>query len=149
MQKWHSVVHVSGGESKVQCYKEQYCIGIQKVRSMNQGKLDMVKQWHPTPVLLPGKSHGQRNLVGYSPRGRKESDMAEWLHFHFPLRLWACLKIKSEDSLRCLPGVLFSLFKPGDAATFHELRDHISEQHHNHTQHLAQHVFNLQFVAIT
>ena len=36
-----------------------------------------------TPVLLPGKSHGQRNLVGYSPWGRKESDMTERLHFHF------------------------------------------------------------------
>ena len=35
---------VSGGESKVQCYKEQYCVGTWNVRSMNQGKLDMVKQ---------------------------------------------------------------------------------------------------------
>ena len=34
-----------------------------------------------TPALLPGKSHGQRNLVGYSPWGRKESDMTERLHF--------------------------------------------------------------------
>ena len=33
--------------------------------------------WQPTPVLLPEKSHGQRNLVGYSPRGRKESDTTE------------------------------------------------------------------------
>ena len=37
----------------------------------------------PTPVLLPGKSHGQRSLVGYSPWGRKESDTTEQLHFHF------------------------------------------------------------------
>ena len=36
--------------------------------------------WHPTPVLLPGKSHGQRSLVGYSPWGRKESDTTEQLH---------------------------------------------------------------------
>ena len=35
---------VSGGESKVQCYKEKYCIGTWNVRSVNQGKLDMVKQ---------------------------------------------------------------------------------------------------------
>ena len=34
-----------------------------------------------TPVLLPGKSHGQRSLVGYSPRGHKESDTTERLHF--------------------------------------------------------------------
>ena len=37
---------------------------------------------HPTPVLLPGKSHGRRSLVGYSPWGRTESDMTEQLHFH-------------------------------------------------------------------
>ena len=35
----------------------------------------------PTPVFLPGESHGQRSLVGYSPRGRKESDMTEQLNF--------------------------------------------------------------------
>ena len=38
-------------------------------------------KWQPTPVLLPGKSHGQRNLVGYSPWGRKELDTTERLHF--------------------------------------------------------------------
>ena len=41
--------------------------------------------WQPTPVLLPGKSHGQRSLVGCSPWGREESDMTEPLHFHFSL----------------------------------------------------------------
>ena len=40
------------------------------------------RQWHPTPVLLPGKSHGQRSLVGCSPWGRWESDTTERLHFH-------------------------------------------------------------------
>ena len=43
------------------------------------------RQWHPTPVLLPGKSHGPRSLVGCSPRGREESDTTERLHFHFSL----------------------------------------------------------------
>ena len=43
------------------------------------------RQWPPTPVLLPGKSHGQRSLVGSSPWGCKESDMTERLHFHFSL----------------------------------------------------------------
>ena len=41
------------------------------------------RQWHPTPVLLPGKSHGRRSLVGCSPCGRKESDMIERIHFSF------------------------------------------------------------------
>ena len=39
-------------------------------------------QWHPTSVLLPGKSHGWRSLVGCSPWGREESDTTEQLHFH-------------------------------------------------------------------
>ena len=43
------------------------------------------RQWHPTPVLLPGKSHGWRSLVGCSPWDHKESDTTERLHFHFPL----------------------------------------------------------------
>ena len=43
------------------------------------------RRWHPTPVLLPGKSHGQRSLVGCSPWGREESDTTERLHFHFSL----------------------------------------------------------------
>ena len=42
-------------------------------------------KWHPTPVLLPRKSHGWRSLVGCSQWGRKESDTTEWLHFHFSL----------------------------------------------------------------
>ena len=37
----------------------------------------LVKQWQPTPVLLPGKSHGRRSLVGYSPRGLEEPDTTE------------------------------------------------------------------------
>ena len=43
-QKQHPVVDVAGDGSKVQCYKEQYCIGTWNVRSMNQGKLEVVKQ---------------------------------------------------------------------------------------------------------
>jgi len=44
-----------------------------------------VYAWHPTPVLLPGKSHGRRSLVGCSPWGRSGLDMTEQLHFHFSL----------------------------------------------------------------
>ena len=43
------------------------------------------RQWHPTPVLLPGKSHGQRSLVGYNPWGCEASDTTERLHSHFSL----------------------------------------------------------------
>ena len=41
------------------------------------------RQCHPTPVLLPGKSHGQQSLVGCSPWGHYELDTTERLHFHF------------------------------------------------------------------
>ena len=51
------------------------------------------RQWHRTPVLLPGKSHGQRSLVGYSPWGREESDTTEWLHFHFSLSFFFSFSI--------------------------------------------------------
>ena len=40
------------------------------------------RKWQPTPVVLPGKPHGWRSLVGYSPWSHKESDTTEQLHFH-------------------------------------------------------------------
>ena len=43
------------------------------------------RQWQPTPVLLPGKSHGWRSLLGCSPWGLEESDTTERLHSHFSL----------------------------------------------------------------
>ena len=42
------------------------------------------RHWWPTPVLLPGKSHGRRSLIGCSPWGRWDSHRTERLHFHFP-----------------------------------------------------------------
>ena len=50
------------------------------------GKISWRRKWQPTPVLLAGKSHGWRSLVGYSPWGRKESDVTEWLHLTSLLR---------------------------------------------------------------
>ena len=55
-------------------------------------------QWQPTPVLLPGKSHRQRSLVGCSPWGRKESDTTERLHFHFSL---SCIGEGNSNPLQC------------------------------------------------
>ena len=55
-------------------------------------------QWHPTPVLLPGKSHGRRGLVGCSPWGRLESDMTERLHFPFSL---SCIGEGNGNPLQC------------------------------------------------
>ena len=56
------------------------------------------RQWQPTPVLLPGKSHGQRSQVGCSPWGREESDTTERLHFHFSL---SCIREGNGNPLQC------------------------------------------------
>ena len=56
------------------------------------------RQWHPTAVLLPGKSHGQRSLVGCSPWGWEELDTTEWLHFHFSL---SCIGEGNGNPLQC------------------------------------------------
>ena len=56
------------------------------------------RQWHPTPVLLPGKSHGQKSLVGCSPWGHTELDMTERLNFHFSL---SCIGEGNGNPLQC------------------------------------------------
>ena len=56
------------------------------------------RQWHPTPVLLPGKSHGQRSLEGFSPWGRWGSDTIEQPHFHFSL---SCIGEGNGNPLQC------------------------------------------------
>ena len=58
----------------------------------------LIRQWHPTPVLLPGKSHGWRSLVGCSPWGLKESDTTERLPFHFSL---SCIGEGNGNPLQC------------------------------------------------
>ena len=47
------------------------------------GRSSRKENGYPFPAFLPGDFHGQRSLVGYSPRGRKESDTTERLHTHF------------------------------------------------------------------
>ena len=56
------------------------------------------RPWYPTPVLLPGESHGRRSLVGCSPWGRKESDTSERLQFHFSL---SCIGEGNGNPLQC------------------------------------------------
>ena len=56
------------------------------------------RSWHPTPVLLPGKSHGRRSLVGCSPWGRWESYTTERLPFHFSL---SCIGEGNGNPLQC------------------------------------------------
>ena len=56
------------------------------------------RQWHPTPLLLPGKSHGRRGLVGCSPWGHQESNTTERLHFIFSL---SCTGKGNDNPLQC------------------------------------------------
>ena len=56
------------------------------------------RQWQPTPVLLPGKSHGRRSLVGCTPWGLEELDTTERLHFHFSL---SCIGEGNGNPLQC------------------------------------------------
>ena len=56
------------------------------------------RRWHTTPVLLPGKSHGWRNLVGCTPWGREESDTTKQLPFHFSL---SCIGEGNGNPLQC------------------------------------------------
>ena len=56
------------------------------------------RQWHPTPVLLPGKSHGRRSLEGCSPWGHWGLDTTERLPFHFPL---SCIGKGNGNLLQC------------------------------------------------
>ena len=68
------------------------------------------KQWHPTPVLLPGKSHGWRSLVGCSPGGCEESGTIERLPFHFSL---SCIGEGNGNPLQC-----FCLENPRDGGAW-------------------------------
>ena len=69
------------------------------------------RKWQPASVFLPGKSHGQRSLVGYSLWGHKESDTTEHTHLHQPVRFFPCLLISPAPQCQgiaeppgCFPG---------------------------------------------
>ena len=65
---------------------------------LNSLKQEFRRQWQPTPVLLPGKSHGKRSLVGCGPWGHEESDRTERFHFHFSL---SCTGEGNSNPLQC------------------------------------------------
>ena len=80
------------------------CSSLKFPLTLNQAELDHPntyiwrRQWHPTPVPLPGKPHGRRSLVGCSPWARSESDTTERLHFHFSL---SCIGEGNGNPLQC------------------------------------------------
>ena len=104
MRKWTFVKHVSGPESAL-LHLWSHLILIQKIKPLRTGyyylpvsERNWRRQWRPTPVLLPRKSHGRRSLVGCGPWGRYKLDTTEWLHFHFSL---SCIGEGHGNPLLC------------------------------------------------
>ena len=79
---WIKIAYTLG--CKQPSFKLPFC-KYQQFPLVEMGEGCRRRQWHPTPILLPGKSLGWGSLVGCSPWGHEESDTTEWLHFHFSL----------------------------------------------------------------
>ena len=75
--------------------KESFCQCRRRGFNPWVGKIHWRSKEQPTPVFSPGKSHGQRSLAGYSPRGHKESDTTDHECFSYPLFLQAFLWLEA------------------------------------------------------
>ena len=79
--EYNWLMGLSGKESTCQCRRHVFYPWV--------GKISWRRKWQPNVVFLPGKPHGQRNLAGYSPWGRKESGTTQWLNSNSTwLMLW-------------------------------------------------------------
>ena len=86
-------------------------------------KIPWRRKWQSTPALLPGKSHGWRNLIGYSPWGRKESDTTERLHFQHPGMSSALGSITTNKASGGdgIPTELFQILKDDPVKVLHSV----------------------------
>ena len=102
---------ISGKESAHQCRRHKRCGFCPWV-----GKISWRIARYPTPVFLPGESHGPRSLVGYSPKGCKESDMAWDVCTHaiqkslksFIRQIWTCFCFLVLPLINCFHFSSFS-----------------------------------------
>ena len=85
----------TGPNSRSWCIAHNQLVHNQKCAKI---QCRIAGQWHPTPVLLPGKSHGRRSLEGCSPWGRWGLDTTEQLHFHCSL---SCIGEGNGTPLQC------------------------------------------------
>ena len=102
---------ISGNESTCQCRRPRFDPWVRKI--------PWRRKWQPTPVFLPGESHGQRILAGYSPWGQKESDTTEQLstractHTRARTLQWLLLIHHSSKSLiKASSGMFLRLLLP-------------------------------------
>ena len=86
------------------------------------------RQWHPTPVLLPGKSHGRRSLVGYSPWVTKSRTRLS-VHFHFSL---SCIGEGNGNPLNVLAWRIPGTREPGGLPS---MGSHMTEATQQQQQH--------------
>ena len=68
---------------------------------LTYSRISWRRKWQPTPVFLPRKSHGQRNLAGYSPYGHKESDMTGHMYTYCPKKApWGLAQLQLHTSVK-------------------------------------------------
>ena len=89
---------LSGKESARQCRRHQRCRFEPWLR-----RIPWRRKWQPTPIFLPGKSHAQRSLVGFSPWGHQDSDMTE-LRYNNKQTI-------NKNSMKCLCAPLWITFR--------------------------------------
>ena len=86
-------------------FLQDICLGVGLLVHIVVLFLDFegISRWQPTPVFLPGKFHGQKSLVGYSPWGCKESDMTEQLHSLHTVFRSGCISLHSHQLCKSVP----------------------------------------------
>ena len=93
------------------------------------GKIPWRRKWQPTPVFLPGKSHGQRSLTGCRPRGHKESDTTYWLNNNLDIILESsAAAAAAAESLHSCPTLCdpIGVSPPGSPALGRSRQEHWS-----------------------
>ena len=101
-QRWSSLLSIHHLVTRLKWHSGKEftweCRGLKRHRfDPWVGKIPWRRKWQPIPVFLPGNSHGQRSLVGYSPHGRKDSNMTD----HVRARVCTCTHTNTQVECKC------------------------------------------------